>query len=45
MVVGYDLDPPSQPNLFEAINLTAPIAHNYGDVHNYLRLVEVFCRI
>ncbi|MFH1403851.1 MAG: CDP-glucose 4,6-dehydratase [Candidatus Altiarchaeota archaeon] len=41
-VVGYSLEPPSKPNLFESINLDERITHITGDVREGGRLVSVF---
>jgi CDP-glucose 4,6-dehydratase len=41
-VVGYALDPPSEPNLFESIGLGTKITHTHGDIRNYECLVSVF---
>jgi CDP-glucose 4,6-dehydratase len=41
-VVGYALDPPSQPNNFEATKLGKKIAHIHGDIRDIDRLIESF---
>ncbi|HIJ75174.1 MAG TPA: CDP-glucose 4,6-dehydratase [Deltaproteobacteria bacterium] len=40
-VIGYALDPPGQPNLFDAIGLAGTIIHIHGDVRDYSGLIEV----
>lgn len=37
-VIGYALDPPSNPNMFEAIGLEKQINHIYGDVRDFNHL-------
>lgn len=41
-VVGYSLDPPSEPNLFHVLRLDEKIDHLYGDVLNFGHLSAVF---
>ncbi len=41
-VMGYALDPPSEPNNFSASRLTEHIDHQYGDVRDYDRLISIF---
>jgi CDP-glucose 4,6-dehydratase len=41
-VVGYALDPPSEPNNFSACRLSEHIDHQYGDVRDYDRLISIF---
>ena len=41
-VVGYSLDPPSTPNLFDAISLSKKITHIYGDICDIDRLINTF---
>ena len=41
-VVGYALDPPGQPNNFEATKLEKKIAHIHGDIRDLDRLMEAF---
>ena len=41
-VVGYSLDPPSDPNNFEATKLQDKITHIHGDIRDLDRLIETF---
>jgi len=41
-VVGYALEPPANPNLFESINLKDKITHIVGDVRDEEHLISVF---
>ena len=41
-VIGYSLEPPTQPNLFEAVNLSDRITHITGDVRDGRHVDEVF---
>jgi len=41
-VIGYSLEPPSQPNNFEACGIEQEIIHIHGDVRDYGHLLEVF---
>jgi CDP-glucose 4,6-dehydratase len=41
-VVGYSLDPPSEPNNFSACRLSEHIDHQHGDVRDYDRLISIF---
>jgi CDP-glucose 4,6-dehydratase len=41
-VVGYSLDPPSEPNNFEATKLREKITHIHGDIRDLDRLTETF---
>jgi CDP-glucose 4,6-dehydratase len=41
-VIGYALDPPTTPNLFESIGLRNKIIHIHGDVRDYDRLLSSF---
>jgi len=41
-VIGYALDPPSDPNNFEATRLRAKITHIHGDIRYLDRLIETF---
>jgi CDP-glucose 4,6-dehydratase len=41
-VVGYALEPPTKPNLFEALNLDEKITHTIGDVRDEEHLLSVF---
>lgn len=41
-VIGYALDPPSEPNNFQACNLRDKITHIHGDVRDHGRLIETF---
>ena len=41
-VVGYALDPPSEPSNFSACGLAGHIAHQRGDVRDCDRLISIF---
>jgi len=41
-VIGYALDPPSEPNNFEATRLQEEITHIHGDIRDLDRLKETF---
>lgn len=41
-VIGYSLEPPTEPNLFEALNLKDKITHIIGDVRDERHLLSVF---
>ncbi|MCX5814628.1 MAG: CDP-glucose 4,6-dehydratase [Proteobacteria bacterium] len=41
-VIGYSLDPPSEPNNFEATKLQEKITHIHGDIRDLDRLMEAF---
>lgn len=41
-VIGYSLEPPTEPNLFESINLKDKITHIIGDVRDEEHLISVF---
>lgn len=41
-VLGYSLEPPSNPNNFEAANLSNRITHVHGDIRNFPYFEEVF---
>jgi len=41
-VVGYALDPPSEPNNFSACLLSDHIDHQHGDVRDHDRLISIF---
>jgi CDP-glucose 4,6-dehydratase len=41
-VIGYSLDPPSEPSLFEATKLREKITHIHGDIRDLDRLMETF---
>jgi CDP-glucose 4,6-dehydratase len=41
-VVGYALDPPSEPNNFSTCRLSEHIDHQYGDVRDYNHLISIF---
>jgi len=43
-VVGYALDPPSNPNNFEATKLQEKITHIHGDVRDLDHLLETFSK-
>jgi CDP-glucose 4,6-dehydratase len=38
-VIGYSLDPPTTPNLFESVDLRDRIIHIHGDVRDYDQLL------
>jgi CDP-glucose 4,6-dehydratase len=41
-VIGYSLEPPTQPNLFETLSLNKKLIHIIGDVRNEKELSSVF---
>jgi len=41
-VIGYALDPPSVPNLFEAIGLRQMLTHHHGDIRDHTHLLAIF---
>ncbi|MFZ4441158.1 MAG: CDP-glucose 4,6-dehydratase [Syntrophales bacterium] len=41
-VIGYALDPPSEPNNFDATKLREKITHIHGDIRELGRLMETF---
>jgi CDP-glucose 4,6-dehydratase len=41
-VIGYSLEPPTEPNLFDALNLKDKITHIIGDVRNEELLIPIF---
>ena len=41
-VIGYSLEPPTNPSLFEALNLKERITHIIGDVRDEEKLKKVF---
>ena len=41
-VIGYSLDPPSEPNLFQAIGLEKDLTHIRGDICDPKHIQEVF---
>jgi len=41
-VIGYSLDPPSEPNNFEATKLREKVTHIHGDVRDLDRLMVAF---
>ena len=41
-VIGYSLEPPTEPNLFESIGLEDKINHIIGDVRDEERLISIF---
>jgi CDP-glucose 4,6-dehydratase len=43
-VIGYSLEPPSDPNNFKATMLKEKIEHIHGDVRNLDHLLEIFSR-
>ncbi|MCE5333218.1 MAG: CDP-glucose 4,6-dehydratase [Desulfobacteraceae bacterium] len=43
-VMGYSLDPPSMPNMFETMNVAPKLAHIRGDVRDFNKLSEAAAR-
>ena len=41
-VIGYSLEPPTQPNLFEALGLDKKLIHIIGDVRDENKLSSIF---
>ena len=41
-VIGYSLEPPSEPNNFEATKLQEKVTHIHGDIRDLDRLMETF---
>ena len=41
-VLGYSLEPPSNPNNFEAVNLSRRVTHVHGDIRGFPHFEEVF---
>jgi len=41
-VIGYSLEPPTQPNLFETLSLNKKLIHIIGDVRDEKKLSSVF---
>ena len=41
-IIGYSLEPPSNPNNFEACGLLDKVTHIHGDVRDYEHLLSVF---
>lgn len=41
-VVGYSLEPPTKPNLFELLNLKSQMISIIGDVRDFIKLSSVF---
>ncbi|SNZ06187.1 CDP-glucose 4,6-dehydratase [Persephonella hydrogeniphila] len=41
-VIGYSLEPPTNPNLFEILNLEKEIIHIVGDIRDEKKLKKVF---
>jgi CDP-glucose 4,6-dehydratase len=41
-VLGYSLDPPSDPNLFEAAKIKSKIRHVHGDILDYGKMKKIF---
>ena len=41
-VIGYSLEPPTQPNLFEALSLNKKLIHIIGDVRDEKKLSSIF---
>jgi CDP-glucose 4,6-dehydratase len=41
-VIGYSLEPPTEPNLFESINLQKKVSHIIGDVRDEEHLSTIF---
>ena len=43
-VIGYSLEPPTHPNLFEALSLNKKLIHIIGDVRNEEKLFSIFVK-
>lgn len=43
-VVGYSLEPPTEPNLFTILGLNKQIASIIGDIRDYQKLLNVFTK-
>lgn len=41
-VIGYSLEPPTEPNLFDSINLKDKVTHITGDVRDEKHLISIF---
>jgi CDP-glucose 4,6-dehydratase len=41
-VIGYSLDPPGDPNNFEAVALPDRVTHSHGDIRDFANLKAVF---
>jgi len=41
-VIGYSLEPPTEPNLFDALRLDKKLIHIIGDVRNEEKLFSIF---
>lgn len=41
-VIGYALEPPTEPNMFDALNLRNRISHIAGDIRDEAKLSKVF---
>jgi CDP-glucose 4,6-dehydratase len=41
-VIGYALDPPSEPNNFDSTKLEAKVTHIHGDIRDLDRVMETF---
>ena len=41
-VLGYSLEPPTQPNLFDLLNLKKRTIHVLGDVRDFAKVLQVF---
>jgi CDP-glucose 4,6-dehydratase len=41
-VLGYSLDPPSDPNLFEAAKISLKIGHEHGDILDFEHMKKIF---
>ena len=41
-IIGYSLEPPSTPNLFQSLGLERDIEHHHGDVRDHEHLEGVF---
>lgn len=42
VVTGYSLEPPTDPSLFEIVNMDKKINSNIGDIRDYNSLKKVF---
>lgn len=43
-VIGFSLEPPSDPNFFETVDLKKEVVHVYGDIRSYPHLLEIFSK-
>jgi CDP-glucose 4,6-dehydratase len=43
-VIGYALDPPSEPNNFQTTKLQEKMIHTHGDIRNLEQVIDIFKR-